>query len=377
MLVVLDANALTADPRLDGSVWEVLATRVAAGYDTVVVPAAAFIEVVANQRREVMIVHQVLDKHRSRLRKLGADDAGSAFRESVDQLGSDYEAWLQDRLAAFGFVVDPMPNVEHETLVAWATQRRRPFNHNGDGYRDALVWSTVVARLARTHTDGAVLVSGDKKAFTTDDGELHPDLADDLPDGSVVAVVPSPADLTEVLLAALHGTTGSDIDAHLLAYVTSLDAASLVDWVADNLDDALARFDLKPEALALPRWSDAVVAEDTYVKELDRGRELAGGFSGSVLVPFDARVEMGLSFEMNASDAEHAGFVDSDQGDRDRVRITLHKPVGVRLLVKFDGMHRLPKAVEILSVQAPADDPGHDEWVPDDHCLAQPRRASA
>ncbi|MBQ1022969.1 PIN domain-containing protein [Micromonospora sp. C95] len=374
MLVVLDANALTADPRLTGSVWELLAARVSAGYDTVVVPAVAFIEVVANQRREAAVVRQVLDKHGPRLRKLGADDAASAFRGSLDRLAAGYETWLQERLATLGFVVDAMPDVDHETLVKWATQRRRPFNDNGGGYRDALVWSAVVARLARTHADAAFLVSGDK-TFTADGGELHPDLATDLPQGGSVMVVPTAAKLAEVLFASLRGTTGPDVDPRLSAYVTGLDAASLVDWVADRLDDALARFDLSPEALALPRWSEGVAVEDTYVLELDRRAELAGGFSGSALVPFDARIEIGLSFELDALDADAAGLASSDHGGRDRVWVTLHKPVDVRLLVKFDGQHHLPTTLDVLSVQAPNDDPGHDEWVPPDHCHAQRRRA--
>ena len=70
------------------------------------------------------------------------------------------------------------PDTLHETLVKRATSRKRPFDDNGSGYRDALIWESVL-ELAKQVKGPIVLVTKDKD-FREGSSNLHRDLTKDL-----------------------------------------------------------------------------------------------------------------------------------------------------------------------------------------------------
>ena len=71
------------------------------------------------------------------------------------------------------------PDTLHEDLVKRATTRRKPFNQNGVGYRDSLIWETTLSLATRLDTQ-IVLLSENTNDFGDDERELHPDLIEDL-----------------------------------------------------------------------------------------------------------------------------------------------------------------------------------------------------
>ena len=71
------------------------------------------------------------------------------------------------------------PDTLHEDLVKRATARRKPFNQNGVGYRDSLIWETTLSLATRLDTQ-IVLLSENINDFGDEDKELHPDLIEDL-----------------------------------------------------------------------------------------------------------------------------------------------------------------------------------------------------
>ena len=70
------------------------------------------------------------------------------------------------------------PTIGHSELVARALMRRRPFNESGSGYRDTLIWLSIVEFMSTT-VDHAILITADG-AFMSTDRKLHADLAEDL-----------------------------------------------------------------------------------------------------------------------------------------------------------------------------------------------------
>ena len=73
----------------------------------------------------------------------------------------------------------PIPDTPHARLIDKATARRRPFDAKGDGYRDALVWDSLL-ELLELGPDPAVLISNDHAAFSAK--KEQPQLASDLVD---------------------------------------------------------------------------------------------------------------------------------------------------------------------------------------------------
>lgn len=74
----------------------------------------------------------------------------------------------------------PIPDVPHARLIDKAATRTRPFDDNGNGYRDALVWASVL-ELLEVGGDRVILISDDKAfSATNEPGQLHPDLLKEL-----------------------------------------------------------------------------------------------------------------------------------------------------------------------------------------------------
>ena len=85
---------------------------------------------------------------------------------------------LRNRLGMTESLILDYPDTLHETLVKRATSRKRPFDDNGSGYRDALIWESVL-ELAKQVKGPIVLVTKDKD-FREGSSNLHGDLIKDL-----------------------------------------------------------------------------------------------------------------------------------------------------------------------------------------------------
>ena len=83
---------------------------------------------------------------------------------NVEAAAASEERRLRELLETAEALVPAIPEVPHESVVARALARRRPFDNEGkDGYRDTLLWETVLC-LIRDEKD-VLLVSNDIRAF--------------------------------------------------------------------------------------------------------------------------------------------------------------------------------------------------------------------
>jgi hypothetical protein len=145
--VVLDANAVLLDWR-PGESWRKLERAAEDGAARLCLPAVVVDEVLAHKRNR--------------------------FKPEVARAIEAVRALAAGEPRA-GYAILPYPAVDHRTVVARALARRRPFDAKGrNGYRDALIWETVL-ELARGLSEGRVLLcTRNSKDF----GErgLHADL---------------------------------------------------------------------------------------------------------------------------------------------------------------------------------------------------------
>jgi predicted nucleic acid-binding protein len=162
--VVLDSNAVILDLRASAEPWRRLLRAVRDGRARVYLPAIVVDEVLA---------------HRSNRFQPDVANAVTALRALVETRADPLIVEL------FGerehVTILPYPDTPHRAVAGRALARRRPFDAKGhDGYRDTLVWETVLA-LARALPGAAlVLVSQNRKDFADAAGRLHGDLRDDV-----------------------------------------------------------------------------------------------------------------------------------------------------------------------------------------------------
>ena len=178
MKVVLDANIIVADPWLAGADFRWLSTAVDFAGWTLCVPRLALDEAVNKYQERLAVADRDVAKAEQELAKLlGQPDGTSARVDRTPQV-SKYKAHLLTRLREMSARVLPYPRITHRELVKRALARRKPFNEKGAGYRDALIWQTVLALV-----DGKQLVafiSNDSGDFFHREGRAHPDLVQDL-----------------------------------------------------------------------------------------------------------------------------------------------------------------------------------------------------
>jgi hypothetical protein len=172
MHVVFDTNAFFTDLRMNGSAFEQLfGARVGL---TLCMPAVVLEEAVAHFGRQ-------LEKLTTDVRKLDrmlGRESVTPERTIHDELAA-YRDHLANRFHGEGRRVLPFPTTPHDALVRRATERRRPFQEAGTGYRDALIWDSIV-ELAQGVREPIRLVTNNTRDFAESGGKLHADLERDL-----------------------------------------------------------------------------------------------------------------------------------------------------------------------------------------------------
>ncbi len=172
MLVILDANVLIADFRMDGNAFRTLLADGGEAGIRIGLPEVVVREATRKLHRELEDSVPRAAKLTDELRRLLVDVEVSF---DVSMIVSDYENRLRDLTTSSPeWELLPMPGVEHSEVLARLHSSRAPARGDGRGYQDILIWETLKAQLNR-HSH-IVLVSSDGD-FADSDGKLHTDLA--------------------------------------------------------------------------------------------------------------------------------------------------------------------------------------------------------
>ncbi|HSH60092.1 MAG TPA: PIN domain-containing protein [Acidimicrobiales bacterium] len=182
-IVVVDTNAIAHGAwRLDSPAWKVLLHQARSAQIRLVVPELVVRETVGRFKAELEIRRATAASGARKFNELtggeGAPISSAPLREIVDS----YESTLRSRLLDFRVHVAEFPDVDIDDLVNRAIERRRPFNEKGSGFRDALLWETVLALVEANPNSPVLLISNDAQAFAEPGGEgnLHPELRAEL-----------------------------------------------------------------------------------------------------------------------------------------------------------------------------------------------------
>jgi hypothetical protein len=149
ILVCVDTTAVDENPRLDGGGWPELLAWSRGGLIEVVVAevtmleadrhltlrALARVEAFGNSAKALPAVEGVAGLDLEAIRRDVLRDTDRE-RERRRQLLVDSRA-----------TVLPLPDVSHESLLARDLSGRKPFRASGKGYRDALIWESLLEHL--------------------------------------------------------------------------------------------------------------------------------------------------------------------------------------------------------------------------------------
>lgn len=176
MLLVLDSNIFIADFWMRGAHFAVLKDQLRRIGGTLVVPAVVVAEVKGKFRanlRKLISDEQEVAKSITTL--LGDHTSVSSTRD-LDAECQKFSAHFDRELRQLGADVLALPAVPHQALVERAVAKRRPFDEDGAGYRDALIWESLL-EVAAKRSGPIVLISSDSD-FIGKTG-IHEDLLAD------------------------------------------------------------------------------------------------------------------------------------------------------------------------------------------------------
>ena len=248
---VLDANIVIAEQYgISAHVRALLSASSAVGFQ-VHLPKVALEEIAAKYERDLSKNAKEADQSLSRLSRL----LGRSIDSPVDGFDSKEETEsfrerLVNHLGMTESHIMDYPDTPHETLVKRATSRKRPFDDNGSGYRDAIIWESIL-ELATQVKGPIVLVTKDKD-FREGSSNLHGDLIKDLerlglPEDKVTLAT----DLASLVEQHVRPNLGKLPWESPLQFLAQ-DGFNLEDSIALILLDACSRKEWEPPELGIP-----------------------------------------------------------------------------------------------------------------------------
>lgn len=250
MLVVLDTNIFVADFALDSPAFETLLAGAPRAGHSLLLPDLVLDELINRYGEEY---HKVLEAQR----RLGLGPGGairSRRLESAQAATDRYREHVLTRLRSASRL--KYPNTPHEALVRRALARSKPFrNTDTGGYRDALLWYSVLGAATFSPTVPVALVTANTRDFSdpANPSQLHPDLVKDL-----VASELTPASVL------LFPSLDRFLQAHVIPTLTVLDdirarleagtfeGLDLRTFTTDDLQPLLGWKEFEPQEIGFP-----------------------------------------------------------------------------------------------------------------------------
>jgi hypothetical protein len=178
VIVVLDTSIIGADFGLDSISFRLLFDNHHLTGHRVAVPEIVIQETV-NRFREKLSAE--MGKLAAAARELGKMTLEKVAVAKVDQPRNVqyYEQNLRRKLQYRGNTILPLPRVRQQALIDRALKRRKPFSESGNGYRDALIWETILNYGRKHRRDRVAFLTANTKDFC-EGTDLHQHLVDDL-----------------------------------------------------------------------------------------------------------------------------------------------------------------------------------------------------
>jgi UDP-N-acetylglucosamine transferase subunit ALG13 len=156
--VVVDTTELVRVPLLDAAGWKELLSRCRRGHVQVLVPEVVVREASRQYGNRVRGDLAQAQKPVSKLRDLGFENTPDlqSTASQADALAASYRSQIEGRLQNVGALVLPIPGVSHSDILDRDSEVRKPFRQSGKGYRDALIWETILEYSERCDEDSTI-----------------------------------------------------------------------------------------------------------------------------------------------------------------------------------------------------------------------------
>lgn len=175
MKVFLDSNMFISDFHLASVHWKQFLEHYRKIPSVAFVPQVVADEVVNKYAERLEESVLALNKANSEIHRLLVK-ASSKTQIDIAKEKQNYRTWLLSALETYGIRVLEYPKIDAAKVVRHDLSRKRPFKADGSGFRDYLVFLTIVEHFD-VHYDSIAFLTANKRDFYQDD-KLHPDLTE-------------------------------------------------------------------------------------------------------------------------------------------------------------------------------------------------------
>ena len=186
MKVVLDTNIIFSDFHFKGAKIKNLCESIKSTGNTVYIPEVVIDESINKYREELQSGKVKIERGLSDVYRLTGKDIydPSIVDTFISNEIKNYAKNIREQIKKLGIKTIPYPTITHEELVMRDLARKRPFQESGKGYRDALIWMSVLSICERTsdifYEPKLAFITKNHNDFCKSDFSLHPDLKEDL-----------------------------------------------------------------------------------------------------------------------------------------------------------------------------------------------------
>jgi rRNA-processing protein FCF1 len=181
MKIILDSNVVFNDPLLESTHLRALVPFLSSKDIELCIPEVVLEEIVRHFKSDYKDALVKLKKATRLAAVIGLElNHLPPVEEAVEQ----YRSKLQERLNDIPARIIGIPGIDAREFLHRDLNQRKPFDSTGRGFRDSLIWESVLAEL-EDHSEDVALISNDN-AFSSPDEDnedtllIHPDLHEDL-----------------------------------------------------------------------------------------------------------------------------------------------------------------------------------------------------
>ena len=229
--IVLDTSVLYDDYKLGRAPLRELLNIAKLCSAHVILPKVVFDEQVNHFKWEYQ---NSVSKIKNAIKKLRELPLVDNVDSSTPVISGSYEEFLQHTAQEHDIQIADYPSVSHEDVLKRTLKKRKPFGDKDKGYKDTLIWETILELLSNRCERVVFIVANHTDFAGLPAGSLHSDLIKDLGD---------------------HGFTDGSVALKLsikeasnyLREVGGLNAASLIELIAEQIKDSVDFDDLLTE----------------------------------------------------------------------------------------------------------------------------------
>jgi hypothetical protein len=179
VVIVIDTNQIYDNYHLNSPRFQFMLNAIEKLGFKMAIPEVVVEEVVSKYNEKLAKTLNDYNGHARDLKRLVTLDKIEELKDfNIVKHVRVYKNYLLRLIRRYGVVL-PYPEVSHSFFAKKAVQKKRPFNSNGTGYRDALIWETI-KNISNKDGKTVVFISNNSADFSKGKGNESRILHDDL-----------------------------------------------------------------------------------------------------------------------------------------------------------------------------------------------------